>query len=112
MRAYHLDFDLTQFSLFGSKIVVSTSTVVFLATLVIILVALARFDLIPRNFSAIMGGKPTSQQNSRGSSSSGKNQGSSEGGRNIPPTMKQGVKGENDDLYQEYRANQKRAKKK
>ena len=112
LRAYHLDFVLGQFPLFGSKIVISTSTVVFLATLVIILVALARFDLIPRNFSAIMGGKPTSQQNSRGSSSSSKNQGSTEGGRNIPPTMKQGVKGANDDLYQEYRANQKRAKKK
>jgi hypothetical protein len=108
MRAYHLDFVLTQFTLFGSKIVISTSTLVFLATLVIILVALARFDLIPRNFSAIMGG----QQNKSGSGSSSKNQGSTEGSRNIPPTMKQGVKGADDDLYQEYRSNQKRTKKK
>ena len=112
MRAYHLDYVLTQFTLFGGKIVVTTSTLVFLATLVIILVALARFDLIPRNFSAIMGGQSSSQQNRRGSSSSSKNQGSTEGSRNIPPTMKQGVKGANDDLYQEYRANQKRTKKK
>ena len=108
MRAYHLDFVLTQFTLFGSKIVISTSTLVFLATLVIILVALARFDLIPRNFSAIMGG----QQNRSGSGSSSKNQGSTEGSRNTPPTMKQGVKGADDDLYQEYRSNQKRTKKK
>jgi hypothetical protein len=107
MRAYHLDFVLTQFTLFGGKIVISTSTVVFLATLVIILVALARFDLIPRNFSAIMGGQPA-QQNKRGSS----NQGTAEGNRNNPPTIKQGVRGANDDLYQEYRTNQKRAKKK
>jgi len=112
MRAYHLDYVLTQFTLFGGKIVVTTSTLVFLATLVVILVALARFDLIPRNFSAIMGGQSSSQQNRRGSSSSSKNQGSTEGSRNIPPTMKQGVKGANDDLYQEYRANQKRTKKK
>ena len=85
MRANYLDFVLTQFTLFGSKIVISTSTLVFLATLVIILVALARFDLIPRNFSAIMGG----QQNTRGSASgsSSKNQGSTEGSRNIPPTQ-------------------------
>ena len=112
MRSYHLDVVLTQFPLFGGKIIISTSTLVFLATLVIILVALARFDLIPRNFSAIMGNQP-SQQNRRGGGSASKNQGTTtEGGRNIPPTLKQGVKGSNDDLYQEYRANQKRAKKK
>jgi len=107
LRANHLDVVLTQFNLFGGKIVISTSTLVFLATLVIVLVALARFDLIPRNFSAIMGGQPA-QQNRRGSS----NQGTTEGSRNTSPTMKQGVSGANDDLYQEYRANQKRAKKK
>ncbi len=108
MRAYHLDFVLTQFVLFGGKVIISTSTVVFLATLVIILVALARFDLIPRNFSALMGGQ-TAQQNKRGTSS---NQGTAEGNRTNPPNIKQGVKGANDDLYQEYRSNQKRAKKK
>ncbi|HEY6408696.1 MAG TPA: hypothetical protein VIY29_14625, partial [Ktedonobacteraceae bacterium] len=82
----------------------------FLLTLVIILVLLARFDLIPRNFGAMMGGKSSSQQNKRGCGSS--NQGSTDGTRNTPPTMKQGVKGNNDDLYQVYRSNQKRTKKK
>jgi hypothetical protein len=112
MRAYHLDAILTEFNLFGGKIIISTSTLVFLATLVIILVALARLDLIPRNFSAMMGGS-SSQQNRRGSGSgsSSRNQGSTEGGRTIPPSMKQGVKGADDDLYQEYRSNQRRAKK-
>lgn len=111
LRANHLDVRLAQFNLFGAPIVISTSTVVFLATLVIILVALARFDLIPRNFSAMMGGS-SSQQNRRGSSSSSsRNQGTTEGSRNIPPSMKQGVKGADDDLYQEYRSNQRRAKK-
>ncbi|TMD69444.1 MAG: hypothetical protein E6I91_02065 [Chloroflexi bacterium] len=113
MRANHLDAILTEFNLFGSKIIVSTSTVVFLAMLVIILVVLARLDLIPRNFSAMMGGS-SSQQNRQGSSggSSSRNQGTTEGSRNIPPTIKQGVKGADDDLYQEYRSNQRRAKKK
>jgi len=112
LRDNHLDVRLAQFNLFGGTIVISTSTIVFLATLVILLVALARFDLIPRNFSAMMGGS-SSQQNRRGSSSgsSSRNQGTTEGGRNIPPSMKQGVKGADDDLYQEYRSNQRRAKK-
>jgi hypothetical protein len=80
---------------------------------VIILVALARFDLIPRNFSAMMGGSASSQQNKRGSSaSSNKNQSTADSGRNTPPSLKQGVKGANDNLYQEFRSKQRRAKKK
>ncbi len=113
LRAYHLDAVLTKFNLFGSNITISTSTLVFLGTLVIILVALARFDLIPRNFSAMMGGSASSQQNRRGSSaSSNKNQSTADGGRNIPPSLKKGVKGANDNLYQEFRSKQRRAKKK
>jgi hypothetical protein len=113
LRAYNLDAVLTKFNLFGSTITISTSTLVFLGTLVIILVALARFDLIPRNFSAMMGGSASSQQNKRGSSaSSNKNQSTADGSRNIPPSLKQGVKGANDNLYQEFRSKQRRAKKK
>jgi hypothetical protein len=106
-RSNHLDSVLTQFNLFGGTIVISTSTLVFLATLIIILVLLARFDLIPRNFAAMAGQArqtPSSQANRRDSDSS-------ENVRNTPPTMKQGVKGADDDLYQEYRANQRREKK-
>ncbi|MDQ6643497.1 MAG: hypothetical protein M3Y76_03530 [Chloroflexota bacterium] len=113
LRAYHLEAVLTQFNLFGSKITISTSTLVFLGTLVIILVALARFDLIPRNFSAMMGGSASSQQNKRGSNaSSNKNQSTADGGRNTSPSLKQGVKGANDNLYQEFRSKQRRTKKK
>ena len=54
-QANHLDSVLTQFNLFGGLIVIRTSTVAFLATLVIILVVLARLDLIPRSFSALSG---------------------------------------------------------
>ena len=108
-QSNHLDSILTTFNLFGSAIVVRTSTLAYLAMLVILLVLLARFDLIPRNFSA-MTGQSSSQSGRRGSSSN-TNRNSSENVRNTPPTMKQGVKGENDDLYQEYRANQRRRKK-
>ena len=105
----HLDSILTSFNLFGAPIVVRTSTLVYLATLVILLVLLARFDLIPRNFSAMTGQTP-SQSRSRGGSSN-TNRNSSENTRSALPTMKQGVKGADDDLYQEYRTNQRRRKK-
>lgn len=104
----HIDAVLTQFSLFGGQIVISTSTLVFLAILVILLVLLARFDLIPRSFSAMSGTPPPK----RGSVPAKSNQNTTEGSRIIPPTMKQGVKGKHDDLYQEYRANQRRDRKK
>jgi hypothetical protein len=110
-QANHIDSVLARFNLFGALITVSTSTLAFLATLIILLVVLARLDLIPRNFAAMSG--QSSQANRRGtSSSSNKNQNTSENARNMPPTMRQGVKGADDDLYQEYRANQRREKKK
>jgi hypothetical protein len=108
--ANHLDSILTQFNLFGGLIVIKTSTLVFLSVLIVLLVLLARLDLIPRSFSA-MGGQPPSSSNRRGSSSNG-SQNRSENVRSAPPTRKQGVKGANDDLYQEYRANQRRTRKK
>jgi hypothetical protein len=108
-QSNHLDSVLTTFNLFGGVIVVKTSTLVYLATLVVLLVVLARLDLIPRNFSAMAGQTPS--QASRRGGSSNTNRNTSENARNAPPTRKQGVKGANDDLYQEYRTNQRRRKK-
>ncbi len=108
-QSNHLDSVLTTFNLFGGVIVVKTSTLVYLATLVVLLVLLARLDLIPRNFSAMSGQTPS--QASRRGGSSNTNRNTSENARNTPPTRKQGVKGANDDLYQEYRTNQRRRKK-
>lgn len=85
-------------------IAVGTSTLAFLATLLILLLVLARFDLIPRSFGALSGRQ--SPQTKRSASSS-----ISDGPKIPPPTIKQGVKGEHDDLYQEYRANQRRTRK-
>lgn len=78
-----------------------TSTVLFLLTLIILLVVLARFDLVPRSLTSALRqpattGKGPSQQN-----------------KDVPddakttPNVKQGVKGANDDLYQEYRQTQR-----
>jgi hypothetical protein len=104
-QSNHLDSKLLQFPLFGSQIVISTSTLAFLTILIILLVLLARFDLIPRSFGAMAGQQPTSRNRRSGSSSS-----TSEESRTPPPTMRQGVKGADDDLYREYRTNQRKKK--
>ncbi|MGI9058576.1 MAG: hypothetical protein ACR2H5_08350 [Ktedonobacteraceae bacterium] len=108
--ANHLDAVLTTFNLFGGTIVIKTSTLAFLATLVILLVLLARFDLIPRSFSALSGNPPAKKGSSNSTARNSQN--TVEGSRVAPPTMKQGVKGKHDNLYQEYRANQRRDRKK
>ncbi len=93
----HLDKVLFQLGSFA----VTTSTALYLLTLIILLVVLARFDLIPRSLGA-MSGQSTSQSGRSGQSSS-----QSENTKESQPTMKQGVKGADDDLYQEYREQQR-----
>lgn len=101
-----LEKELTRFNLFGAPLRVNTSTIFFLASLVIILVLLARFDLIPRS----LGGASAAQR--RASQQQTKNNGSTTPGeRVIPPTVRQGVKGSDDTLYQQYRNSQRRQKK-
>lgn len=82
-----------------------TSTVLFLLTLIILLIVLARLDLVPRSLTPAprqpaTGGKGPSQQN-KDVPDTGPN-----ASKNAPG-MKQGVKGDNDDLYQEYRETQR-----
>ena len=101
-----LERQLTQFNLFGGVLKVSTSTIVFLASLVIILVLLARFDLIPRSL-----GGATNAQKRAGQAQTKNNSTTATGERVIPPTVRQGVKGSDDTLYQQYRTSQRRQKK-
>jgi hypothetical protein len=93
----HLDKTLFQIGSFA----VTTSTALYLLTLIILLVVLARFDLIPRSLGA-MSGQSTSQSNRSSQSSS-----VSDTSKGSQSTMKQGVKGADDDLYQEYREQQR-----
>jgi len=106
LASNHLDKALFQVGSFA----VTTSTALYLLTLIILLVVLARFDLIPRSLGA-MSGQSTSQ-GGRSSQSSSR----SENTKEAQPTIKQGVKGDDDDLYQEYREQkrylQKRERKK
>jgi hypothetical protein len=78
---------------------VTLSTVLFLLTLVILLVVLARFDLVPRSLAPASSQSRTAGKGSQASSSS------KAGDSTAQPSMKQGVKGSNDELYQEYRQN-------
>jgi len=94
----HLDKLLFQLG----PLAVTTSTVLFLLTLIILLVVLARFDLVPRSLAA-MSSQPTTQRG-KSSQSSGSGPDNAKGQQ---PTMKQGVKGADDDLYQEYREQQR-----
>ena len=97
---------ITQFTLFGNRpTVIYTSTIVFLASLIVILVVLARMDLIPRSLGA---SRDTSANTARSSSSRKSGEAVEKAAQ---PTIKQGVQGENDDLYHAYRTNQRREKK-
>lgn len=82
-------------------IAIFESTLLFLATLVALLIILARFDLIPRRLADVGGQSP-----SRSKTGQSQNASRDESGR-MQPTMKQGVKGVDDDLYQEYREQQR-----
>ena len=95
--ANHLEKVLFQIGSFA----VTTSTALYLLTLIILLVVLARFDLIPRSLGAMSG------QSSAQSGKSGQSSSRSEETKGSQPTTKQGVKGADDDLYQEYREQQR-----
>ena len=94
---------LATFNLFGLPIQVRTSTLVFLLTLIVVLVVLAYFDLLPRSLGAA---SRTGGARHSGSTSSG-----TPTERTPQPTIRQGIKGSDDDLYQAYRSNQRRSRK-
>jgi len=81
-------------------VAVYPSTLLFLLTLVVLLIILARFDLVPRSLApAPTQTRPTSKSQPQAKSN--------DSDTNAQPGLKQGVKGANDDLYQEYRQNQR-----
>ncbi len=103
--ANKIDTVLAQFVLFGGNVIIKTSTLVYLAVLIILLVVLARFDFLPRSFSAAT----NSSANKGGASRNSGANGSSDDAK-AQPTLRQGVQGADDDLYREYRVNQRRKK--
>ncbi len=100
LKSKDLDPLLVSLNLFGGQVPISLSTVIYLVFLVVLLIVLARLDMIPRTFSSA--GTPRGSTPSRGTP----------GERVIPPTVREGVPGEHDNLYTEYRQRQRRDKKK
>ena len=97
MQSHGLDAIVFTISTFQAK----RSTLIFLALLIVILVLMARFDLIPRSLGAAMNSSSTA-----GKSTSSTNKPTFES-REPQATIKQGVQGDHDDLYREYRQNQR-----
>jgi hypothetical protein len=93
--------DKPLFSLFNFP--VSLSTLAFLATLVLILIVLAKLDFLP---TSLMGGRQHNRA-MQGQSQSSSNHYSSKAPQ---PTARQGVKGSDDALYQQYRQSQRKKK--
>ncbi len=98
---------LTKLNLFGLPITVTTSGLAFIATLIIILVVLAKLDFLPTSLSSMTNTPPPK----KGTTGQAKSTGGEEGVRSIPPPIRQGVQGADDELYRAYRINQRREKK-
>lgn len=99
MQSQGLDAVVFTISTFQAR----RSTLVFLALLVIILIVMARLDLIPRSLGAAMTNSSSQRKDAPRSDAKAPTFES----REAQPTLKQGVKGTNDDLYREYRENQR-----
>jgi hypothetical protein len=99
-RQLKIEQTLAQFKLFNIPMIITSSVLLNLATLVVFLLILVKFDLLPSS----MGGRTaaTAQAQKREQRAAERPQ---------QPTVRQGVKGEDDDLYHAYRTNQRKEKK-
>jgi hypothetical protein len=85
------------------NIPVTTALFLNLGTLLVLLLILVRLDLLPTSLAGRRAATARAQQQRREQGAGVEKQ--------PQPTMRQGVKGEDDDLYQAYRSNQRREKK-
>jgi hypothetical protein len=94
---------LMDFPFFGFTASITTSFLLNIITLIVLLYLLVHFDLLPS------GKKITQSQ--QGGSASGQNTYRTAVEKPAPKTIREGVKGEHDDLYMAYRNSQRREKK-
>jgi hypothetical protein len=91
----------------GINLQITTSLLANIVTLVVFLYLLVAFDLLPNGKQL-----STNQTPSKGGKSGAKTSSASSSAtalaRTPQPTVRQGVKGESDDLYQSYRSNQRK----
>lgn len=102
---YKLDKTLATFPLFGFNAVISTSIIANIASLLLMLYLLVKFDLLPSSLNS-------ASRQARGTAARTRSTGQNNlTPRQAPPAVRPGVQGEHDDLYQAYRINQRREKK-
>ncbi|MBA2681460.1 MAG: hypothetical protein H0U76_24060 [Ktedonobacteraceae bacterium] len=95
---------LADFPFFGFSASITTSFLLNIITLIVLLYLLVRFDFLPN------GKKISAAQQARtGATRNGNETPAAE--RPAPKVMREGIKGEHDDLYMAYRNNQRRDKK-
>jgi hypothetical protein len=102
-RQMKMEKTLAQFTLFNIPMIITTSVIANLATLVIFLLILVKLDLLPSSMTgrAAAAARAQKQQREQGATAE----------RPQQQTVRQGVKGEHDDLYYAYRTNQRKEKK-
>jgi len=100
-RQYKLEQTLGQFPFIN--IPITTSLLLNLATLILFLIVLVKLNLLPTSLAGRSAAAARAQQQKREQGTAVEKQ--------PQPTMRQGVKGEDDDLYQAYRSNQRKEKK-
>ncbi|HTI14010.1 MAG TPA: hypothetical protein VL461_05480 [Dictyobacter sp.] len=96
------DPTLTSFKIGSFNVALTPSFILNILTLIILLFVLVKFDFLPsgKQFAQQQTNDRLKSQNRAGAAS-----------RPAQPAIRQGVKGEDDDLYQAYRVNQRREKK-
>ncbi len=100
-RQIKIEQTLAHFTLFNMPMVITTSVLANLATLVIFLFILVKLDLLPTSIAGRTAASARAQQREQGTPVE----------RPQQQTVRQGVKGEHDDLYYAYRSNQRKEKK-
>ncbi len=97
---------LVDFPFFGFNASITTSFLLNIITLIVLLYLLVHFDFLPS------GKKMAAAQAQQGRTGTSRNaNGAAPAERPAPKVMREGVKGEHDDLYVAYRNNQRRDKK-
>ena len=101
-----IDHPFYTLTFFNNFIPLSSAIFLYIATLILFLYILVKLDFLPNTASA----KLRAEQKVREQQSKHR-QNAAPAGKNLPPPMKLGVKGQDDDLYRAYRASQRREKK-
>lgn len=105
--AHQLGIDHTYpVTIFNFTIPLSSALFLNIATLILFLYILVKLDLLPNTASAKLRAEQKAQEQQ-----SKNRQHTAPVVKNVPPPMKLGVKGQDDDLYRAYRSNQRREKK-